>query len=112
MTGRAATTPLILDVDTGIDDSLALLYAVASPEADVVGGDVRVRQRRGPAGRDEHPRRARAGRSHRHRGGVGREVPLERPLETTPETHGPAGIGYAELPATDGARSAIATAST
>ncbi len=29
---------------------------------------------------------------------IGREVPLERPLETTPETHGPRGIGYAELP--------------
>jgi len=26
-------------------------------------------------------------------------VPLVRPLETTPETHGPRGIGYAELPA-------------
>ena len=25
--------PLILDVDTGIDDSLALLYACASPDA-------------------------------------------------------------------------------
>ncbi len=29
---------------------------------------------------------------------LGREVPLVRPLETTPETHGPRGIGYAELP--------------
>ena len=28
--------PLILDVDTGIDDSLALLYAAASPDADLV----------------------------------------------------------------------------
>ena len=27
---------LILDVDTGIDDSLALLYAVASPDAELV----------------------------------------------------------------------------
>jgi len=29
-------TALILDVDTGIDDSLALLYAAASPEAEIV----------------------------------------------------------------------------
>jgi purine nucleosidase len=29
---------------------------------------------------------------------LGRERPLVRPLETTPETHGPRGIGYAELP--------------
>ena len=32
----AAPLPLILDVDTGIDDSLALLYAAGSPEADLV----------------------------------------------------------------------------
>ncbi|HEX6868715.1 MAG TPA: nucleoside hydrolase, partial [Candidatus Limnocylindrales bacterium] len=29
---------------------------------------------------------------------LGREIPLVRPLETTEETHGPHGIGYAELP--------------
>ena len=29
---------------------------------------------------------------------LGREVPLVRELMTTPETHGPRGIGYAELP--------------
>jgi purine nucleosidase len=28
--------PLILDVDTGVDDALALLYAVASPEVDLI----------------------------------------------------------------------------
>ena len=30
---------------------------------------------------------------------LGREVPLVRPLDTAPETHGPQGIGYAVLPA-------------
>ena len=30
---------------------------------------------------------------------IGAEVPLEIPLVTTEETHGPQGIGYAELPA-------------
>jgi len=29
---------------------------------------------------------------------LGREVPVVRPLMTAPETHGPRGIGYAELP--------------
>ncbi len=29
---------------------------------------------------------------------IGRRVPLVRPLEITPETHGPRGTGYAELP--------------
>ena len=32
----AGRMPLILDVDTGIDDALALLYACASPEAELV----------------------------------------------------------------------------
>src|SRR5437867_3086153 len=30
-------TPLILDVDTGVDDMVALLFAVASPEVDLIG---------------------------------------------------------------------------
>lgn len=29
--------PLILDVDTGVDDALALLYAIASPEVELIG---------------------------------------------------------------------------
>ena len=48
---RAVTprVPLLLDVDTGIDDSLALLYACASPEAELlavtcVRGNVDARQ--------------------------------------------------------------------
>ena len=31
-----APVPLILDVDTGVDDALALLYAVASPEVELI----------------------------------------------------------------------------
>ena len=90
--------PLLLDVDTGIDDSLALLYACASPEAEIVAvtcvaGNVDARQVAENtravlelAGRDEVEV------------ALGRETPLVRPLVTTPETHGPRGIGYAELP--------------
>lgn len=32
-----ATSKLILDLDTGIDDAMALAFAVASPEADLIG---------------------------------------------------------------------------
>ena len=32
-----APTPLILDVDTGVDDMVALLYAAASPEVELIG---------------------------------------------------------------------------
>ena len=96
-----AVTPrasLLLDVDTGIDDSLALLYACASPEAELLAvtccsGNVEAQQVVENtlavlelAGRDDVEV------------ALGREVPLVRALETTPETHGPRGIGYAELP--------------
>lgn len=90
---------LILDVDTGIDDSLALLYACADPAIDLVavtccGGNVEAEQvhanTRGLLellGRNEVPV------------ALGRRRPIARPLETTPETHGPTGTGYATLPA-------------
>lgn len=100
MTDRAdlTPTPVILDVDTGIDDSLALLYALASPEAELlavtcVSGNVEARQ----VAINTLALLELAGRTDIEVA-VGREVPLERPLETTPETHGPRGIGYAELP--------------
>ena len=90
--------PVILDVDPGIDDSLALLYALASPEAEIlavtcVSGNVEARQ----VAINTLALLELAGGTDIEVA-IGREVPLERPLETTPETHGPRGIGYAELP--------------
>src|SRR4249919_1418718 len=74
-------TALILDVDTGIDDSLALLYAVASPDAELiaatcVSGNIDARQVAINT----------------------REILVVRALETPPETHGPQGLGHAVLP--------------
>jgi purine nucleosidase len=91
-------TALILDVDTGIDDSLALLYAAASPEVDLVAvtcvsGNIDARQVAINSGAVLEL----AGRTDVEVA-MGREVPLVRPLETTPETHGPKGVGHAELP--------------
>lgn len=90
--------PLIIDVDTGIDDSLALLYACASPEADIravlcSSGNVEAHQ----VVANTLAVLELAGRTDIEVA-IGREVPLVRPLKTTPETHGPRGIGYAELP--------------
>jgi purine nucleosidase len=90
--------PLILDVDTGIDDSLALLYAAASPEAEIVAatcvaGNIDARQ----VALNTQAVLELVGRADVEVA-LGREVPLVRPLETTPETHGPRGLGYAELP--------------
>jgi purine nucleosidase len=90
--------PLILDVDTGIDDSLALLYAAASPEADLVAvtcvsGNIDAHH----VGINTRAVLELAGRADIEVA-MGRETPLQRPLQTTPETHGPQGLGYAELP--------------
>ena len=90
--------PLILDVDTGIDDSLALLYAAASPEADLVAvtcvsGNIDARQ----VGINTRAILELAGRADVEVA-MGRETPLQRALETAPETHGPQGLGHAELP--------------
>ncbi len=93
-----APVPVLLDVDTGIDDSLALLYACASPEVDLVAvtcaaGNVDARQ----VAENTRAVLALAGRPDVEVA-LGRETPLVRPLVTTPETHGPRGIGYATLP--------------
>jgi len=94
----ASLTPLLLDVDTGIDDSLALLYACASPDAEVVAvtcvaGNVDAQQ----VARNTRAVLELAGRADVEVA-LGRETPLVRVLVTTPETHGPLGIGYAVLP--------------
>jgi purine nucleosidase len=94
----AARTPIIVDCDTGIDDSLALLYAVASPDCELVAvtctaGNVDARQ----VAENTRAVLELAGRSDVEVA-LGRETPLARALVTTPETHGPRGIGYAVLP--------------
>jgi len=99
MTGvSGATNPLILDVDTGIDDSLALLFACATPEVELVavtcsGGNV-------PARQVEVNTRAvleLAGYA-RVPVALGALKPLRKKLRTAEDTHGPQGLGHAELP--------------
>lgn len=90
--------PTIIDCDTGIDDALALLYAVASPEMELVAvtcvsGNVEARQ----VAENTRSLLELVGRADVEVA-LGREVPLVRELMTTPETHGPHGIGYAVLP--------------
>jgi purine nucleosidase len=77
---------------------MALLYATSSPEAEVlavtcVGGNADARQ----VERNTRAVLELAGRTDLEVA-LGDERPLTRPLETTPETHGPQGLGYAELP--------------
>ncbi|MEV3959353.1 nucleoside hydrolase [Nocardia sp. NPDC050193] len=90
---------IILDVDTGVDDSLALLYLLASPDAEIMGivstaGNV-------PAAQVAINNLAwlELARAPEIEVTLGAAEPLEIPLRTTEDTHGPHGVGYAELPA-------------
>lgn len=96
LTARAPR-PVIIDTDPGIDDTIALLLALQSPELEVRGlaatyGNTTV----------EHAYRncveilRRAGR--RLPLAVSARRPLKRALATAPETHGETGLGDAPVP--------------
>lgn len=93
--------PVFADVDTGVDDAMALAYLFASPDADLIGiastaGNVPVQQvclnnlgllrLCGVSGIPVSK---------------GAEQPLSAPLRTAEDTHGPEGLGYAQLPPGD-----------
>ncbi|MFJ4654124.1 nucleoside hydrolase [Nocardia sp. NPDC088792] len=90
---------VLMDNDTGIDDSLGLLYLLASPEAEIVGiassaGNV-------PAAQVAANNLALLDlcRAPDIEVALGAAEPLAIPLRTTEDTHGPQGVGYALLPA-------------
>jgi purine nucleosidase len=96
-------TAFLLDVDTGIDDALALAYLAALPDTEFVS----VMATPGNVDADQVARNTLALLELCGRPGVevaiGARAPLSIPLLTTPETHGPQGIGYAVLPEPAGA---------
>jgi purine nucleosidase len=90
--------PLLIDCDTGIDDALALLYAAASAEAEIVGvscvaGNVELAH----VVRNTLAVLELAGRADVEVA-AGAARPIARSLRTAADTHGPTGLGYAELP--------------
>lgn len=99
-------TRLLLDVDTGIDDALALAYLASRPEVEFVAvtaspGNVDARQ----VAINTLALLELCGRP-RVEVAVGAVAPLRIPLVTTPETHGPQGLGHAVLPPPSGRVSA------
>ena len=89
---------VLMDVDTGIDDALALVYLLSRPDVRVqaitcTAGNVGARQ----VALNNLALLELCGKQGIEVA-IGAEVPLEIPLVTTEETHGPQGIGYAELP--------------
>jgi purine nucleosidase len=99
---EAEALPVFADVDTGVDDAMALAYLFASADADVVGiastaGNVPVDQ----VCTNNFGLLELCGRT-----GIpvsrGADGPLSIPLRTAEDTHGPEGLGYARLPPVDG----------
>jgi len=92
--------PVFADVDTGVDDAMALVYLLASDDAELVGiastgGNVDVDQ----VCRNNLGLLQLCGCTHIpvSRGAA---QPLRIPMCTAEDTHGPAGLGHAELPST------------
>ncbi|MEW1820713.1 nucleoside hydrolase [Arthrobacter sp. NPDC080031] len=95
---RRGSVSLLVDCDTGIDDALALAYLCSQPQVELVA----VSSTPGNVGAEQVARNNLALLELCGRPDVpvaiGARAPLRIPLVTTPETHGPQGVGYAELP--------------
>src|SRR5512143_2138089 len=93
---------ILIDTDPGIDDSLAILLALASPELQLEGVSVV----HGNCGVDDALANALGVLELAGATDVpvtrGFSLPLVQPSLLAPDTHGNAGIGYASLPALTG----------
>ncbi|WP_281033025.1 nucleoside hydrolase [Nocardia jiangxiensis] len=89
---------IIMDVDTGIDDSLGLLYVLASPEAELLGIVSTAGNVSAPQVATNNLALLELCRAPDIEVALGADTPLAIPLQTTEDTHGPQGIGYAEFP--------------
>lgn len=86
--------PVLIDTDTGVDDALALIVALRSPEVRITGITT-------VAGNVEVHRCTRNVREVIRRLGPGEDIPvvsgatrpMRLPLITAPEVHGPGGMG-------------------
>jgi len=97
----AEPRPVLLDVDTGIDDMVALLIAATAPELNLrgvtcVAGNVEIHH----VARNTGKLLRLAGRGDVPVS-IGAARPLNRRLRTAQDTHGPTGTGYLELTGED-----------
>ncbi len=95
---------LIMDVDTGVDDCIALLFALAAPEVELLAVTCcagNVPQAQVEANTRSVLELCGAGDVEVAPGSLG---PLVVPLRTA-TSHGPQGLGYASLPQAEAARS-------
>ncbi|MFD6450311.1 nucleoside hydrolase [Nocardia sp. NPDC060220] len=89
---------IILDVDTGIDDSLAILYLLACDDAEIIGIAATAGNVDGAQVAANTQAMLDLGRAPEIEVALGAPEPLAVPLRTTEDTHGPQGLGYAVLP--------------
>ena len=89
--------PVVIDTDPGIDDCLALLLALSSPELDVRGISVSYGN---TVVENAYRNTVEILRRLKRRVpiAVGARRPMKRQLAVAADTHGPSGLGYAELP--------------
>jgi purine nucleosidase len=96
-----AAAPVFADVDTGVDDAIALVYLMASPDAELVG----IASTGGNVGVDQVCENNLGLLELCRIDGVpvskGVDHPLNSPALPVGNVHGPRGLGYAELPPTD-----------
>lgn len=96
-----STAPVFVDVDTGVDDALALVYLLASPEAELVG----IASTGGNVGVDQVCQNNLSLLDLCQAGGIpvskGAAQPLNGAMCPPGKAHGPNGLGYAELAPSD-----------
>jgi purine nucleosidase len=97
-----AAAPVFADVDTGVDDAIALIYLLASPDAELVG----IASTGGNVGVDQVCENNLGLLELCRIDGVpvskGADQPLNSSLAVADSpVHGPRGLGYADLPPTD-----------
>jgi purine nucleosidase len=96
-----AAAPVFADVDTGVDDAIALIYLLASPDADIVG----IASTGGNVGVDQVCENNLGLLDLCRVDGVpvsrGADLPLNSAALTVSPVHGPRGLGYADLPPTN-----------
>ncbi len=90
--------PMIIDVDTGIDDAFGLLFALGRPDANLIG----VSAVAGNVGLAKATRNTRAVLALGGRADIpvwpGAAAPLLKTAEDASQIHGDTGLGHAELP--------------
>ena len=89
---------ILIDTDPGIDDALAILLALASPEIQLEGLTIVHGNCSRQAGTENALSILEQAQSRRVPVAMGFELPLVQPSLLAPETHGNTGMGYATFP--------------